>query len=379
MRFSRHGISPLPVWSSEQIYFSATRWFSDIQRDISSAQHTICLQTYIFNIDAVGEPLLEALCAASRRGVEVRVIADGVGSANTIVFLQNMLQKNDAELHVYHPLPWQWITDRLEHDNGLARFFERLMRVNNRQHSKLLLIDDSIAWTGSFNITDDHIENNGRGMDWKDCGVRVSGERCLLLGEFFNAVWRRDISLLSPYFLFHPTTNFSPALRRRRLRVLLQNIHGAQQRIWIISAYFSPIQRIVRALKKASLRGIDVRIMVPAHSDVRFFPALASTYYADMLRAGIHIHEYEEGILHSKIILIDDAPVVGSSNMNHRSALHDVELDIEIFSKESIKHIEGDFSSSKKKCRDITLENISSFYAWLLAFGQIPRLLRYWL
>lgn len=379
MRLSRHGISPLPAWSSEQIYFSATQWYADLQRDIDSAQRSIYLQTYIFDIDAVGEPLLKALCAASQRGVDVRVIVDGVGSANSTSYLQQVLHGNRAELHVYHPLPWHWVTNRLERGDWLARFFERLIRMNNRQHSKLCLIDGYIAWTGSFNITYDHIENNGRGRDWKDCGVRVSGERCLLLDEFFRAVWDQDIKILSPYFLFHPVTNFSPALRRRRLRVLLQQIHNAQHRIWIVSAYFSPIPGIVRALKKASARGVDVRVMAPEHSDVGFFPALASTYYADLLRAGIHIHEYEEGILHSKHMLIDDAVIVGSSNMNHRSTLHDIELDIELFSKESKELMESDFTASIDKSREITLENLSRFYAWLLAFGQIPRLLRYWL
>jgi cardiolipin synthase len=103
-------------------------------------------------------------------------------------------------------------------------------------------------------------------------------------------------------FFFIPATNFSPSLRKRRLRVLVAEY------TWRTSThmdyqclFFSHTAHHVRALKKASLRGVDVRIMVPAHSDVEIFPALASTYYADMLRAGIHIHEYEEGILHSKI------------------------------------------------------------------------------
>jgi cardiolipin synthase len=379
MRISRHSISPLPEWTSEQIYFSATQWFADIQRDINSAQQSICLQTYIFDIDAVGESLLDALCSASQRGVEVRVIVDGVGSADATAFLQQKLNSNKADLHIYHPLPWHWAVTRLERGGWLARFLGRFAFMNNRQHSKLCLIDGCIAWTGSFNITYDHIENNGRGLDWKDCGVRVSGERCLLFSEFFHAVWSQNVNLLSPYFLFHPVTNFSPALRKRRLRTLLQQIHGAQKRVWIASAYFSPIQHIVRALKKASARGVDVQVMAPAHSDIGFFPALASTYYVDLLRAGIHIHEYDEGILHSKHMLIDDTVIVGSSNMNHRSALHDVEMDIELFSIESIELMERDFIGSVKKCREITLENIGRFYAWLLAFGQIPRMLRYWL
>jgi cardiolipin synthase len=282
-------------------------------------------------------------------------------------------------LHIYHPLPWEWVSSRLERSEWQFRFFKRLLRVNNRQHSKLCLIDNRQAWIGSFNITDDHIENNGRGLDWKDCGVRVTGQRCELLQEFFSAVWFDNVKKLSPLFLFHPVTNFSVLLRRRRLRVMLQDIYTAKKRIWIVSAYFSPVQSLVRALKKASQRGVDVRVMVPAYSDVVFFPALSSTYYVDLLRAGIKIYEYEQGILHTKLMIVDDNTIVGSSNMNHRSMLHDVELDVQIFSAQAKQQIADDFLAGVSACRRITLKNINRFYAWLLVIGQIPRLLRYWL
>lgn len=376
---SRMAQEPLPLWGSERLFFSASQWYEGIQTDIATARQSICLQTYIFNLDTVGEPLLRALCAASRRGIAVRVIVDGIGSSAAIQHMQQVLRANGAQLHVYHPLPWQWIANRLERGDWLTRMLSRLAVVNNRQHSKLCLIDGHTAWTGSFNITDDHIENHARGMDWKDCGVRVTGERCLLFREFFDAVWNQDVERLSSHFLYHPVTNFSPALRKTRLRTLLQQIHRAKRRIWIASAYFAPVPRIVRALKKAGKRGVDVRVVVPAHSDVRFFPALASTYYADLLRAGVQIYEYEAGILHSKSMLIDEAALIGSSNMNHRSMLHDIELDVGIFTADACAALEHDFIAGMQQSRAITLENLGHFYAWLLAFGQIPRLLRYWL
>lgn len=379
MRIRQQGLQPLPAWESEQVFFSATQWFADLLADIDRATQTIYLQTYIFALDTVGEPLLSALCAAAQRGVKVHVIVDGVGSTKAAAVLQQKLSSSGAQLHIYHPLPWEWVSSQLERSEWQFRFFKRLLRVNNRQHSKLCLIDNQQAWIGSFNITDDHIENNGRGLDWKDCGVRVTGKRCELLREFFDAVWFDDVKKLSPLFLFHPVTNFSSLLRRRRLRVMLQSIYAAQQRVWIISAYFSPVPSMIRALKKSSRRGVDVRVMVPAHSDVVFFPALSSTYYVDLLRAGIKIYEYEQGILHTKLMVIDEEVLVGSSNMNHRSMLHDVELDVQIFSQDAKKQIADDFLASMGSCRQITLKNISRFYAWLLVIGQIPRLLRYWL
>lgn len=372
-------IQPLPVWNTEQVFFSAADWFASLLKNIQQARHSIFLQTYIFSIDSIGEPLLQALCEAAQRGVRVCVIVDGVGSSVAVVVLQEKLRASGAELHIYHPLPWAWAKNRIERSGWATRFFRRLWRVNQRQHSKLCLIDSQQAWVGSFNITDDHIENYDRGFNWKDCGVCVTGARCQLLREFFEAVWFDDTRKLSPYFLFHPVTNFSLFLRRRRLRVFLQSLYAAKQRIWIISAYFSPVQSIVRALKKAGYREIDVRIMVPAHSDVKFFPALASTYYIDLLRAGVKIHEYEKGILHTKAMLIDGNVVVGSSNLNHRSMLHDIELDIPLYAQYSQIAMEKEFCYLLANSREITQKNINRFYAWLLVLGQIPRLLRYWL
>ncbi|MEZ5538635.1 MAG: phosphatidylserine/phosphatidylglycerophosphate/cardiolipin synthase family protein [Pseudomonadales bacterium] len=372
-------IQPLPAWDTEQVFFSAADWFSDLLKNIQQAQRSIFLQTYIFSLDSIGEPLLQSLCEAAQRGVRVCVIVDGVGSSAAVVILQERLRARGAELHIYHPLPWSWAKNRIERSSWAARFFRRLWRVNQRQHSKLCLIDNQQAWVGSFNITDDHIENHDRSLNWKDCGVRVTGSRCQLLREFFEAVWLDDIKKLSPYFLLHPVTNLGLFLRRRRLRVMLQSLYAAKQRIWIVSAYFSPVQSIIRALKKAGRRKVDVCIMVPAHSDVKFFPALSSTYYLDLLRAGVRIYEYEKGILHTKMMLVDDAIVIGSSNMNHRSMLHDIELDIPLYSTQSRNDIEKDCLFLVENSREITIKNINKFYAWLLVFGQIPRLLRYWL
>lgn len=379
MLSAHKGAQPLPPWRSEQVFFSATQWYASFLQGIHQAKHAICLQTYIFELDTVGEPVLQALCAAAERGVAVRVMVDGVGSSKAIPFLKVRLERVGAQFQVFHPLPWAWVSDRAEHSGMWLRFFQRLLRVNNRQHSKLCLVDHEYAWVGSFNITDDHLENNGRGQDWKDCGAQVTGERCRLLREFFDVVWFDDVKKLSPYFLFHPMTNFSKDLRRRRLRVLLQHIHAAKQRVWIVSAYFSPVPRIVIALKKAARRGVDVCVMTPAHSDVRFFPALASTYYADLLRADVKIYEYEQGILHSKLMLVDDNVLLGSSNMNHRSILHDTELDISLFCASSRTQVIQDFSQSLIQCREITLKDMGRFRTWLLLIGQIPRLLRYWL
>ncbi len=372
-------MEPLPPWETEKLFLTAADWFDQVLRDVGGAQYRIELQTYIFQLDAIGRPLLDALCAASARGVVVRVLVDGIGSSEALDVLQQRLVSQGAELHVFNPLPWRWAAAQSEPGDWFSRFTSRWAKLNNRQHSKLCLVDNAIAWVGSYNVTASHLSQAGRNNNWKDAGVRVTGSRCILLREFFDAVWFHDVEKLSVHFLLHPLTNFSPALRKRRLRVLLISLNAAQERIWISSAYFSPVPQIVRALKNASARGVDVRILVSERSDVSFFPALSNTYYADLLNAGIHLHVCEDVILHTKHLLIDSQVVIGSSNMNHRSVLHDVELDVEVFSPAVLQAVEEDFIQNFQQNTEVTVERVNRLSMWLLMLGHIPRLLRYWL
>jgi cardiolipin synthase len=372
-------LAPLPLWETEQVFFCGEDWLNNLLSDIKSAQKSIQLQTYIFELDTVGIPILNALCAASAQGIKVCVIVDGIGSFGAIKPIQKALQNHGAELAVYHPLPWCLSTGQLRRAAWISHILMRWTSINKRQHSKLCLVDGYIAWVGSFNITDKHIFRANADNNWIDAVARVTGGRCVLLGEFFSAVWTHNIHKLSAYFLRYPITNYSRVLRKKRLKKLLESMSCATQRIWIESAYFSPTDVLIRALKAAAVRGIDVHIIVSKKSDVPFFPALSSTYYMDLLHAGVHIHAYSKGILHTKYMVIDERLVIGSSNMNHRSLLHDIELDIELFKPSSIESIENHFQEMVQNSKEITAENISKRYARLVMLGQIPRLLRYWL
>jgi cardiolipin synthase len=369
----------LPAWETEQLFLAAGEWFEKLLSDVGNARSSIDLQTYIYSLDEIGRPILDALCKASERGVRVRLMVDGIGSRQSLDYLQTRLEKAGAALHIYHPVPWRWAAARLERTDWLSRFIMRFARLNNRNHSKLCLVDGYTAWVGSYNISAIHLQPGAGALPWKDAGVRVTGSRSALLGEFFEAVWYHDVEKLSAHFLFHPMTNFSPALRKRRLRTLLTSIHQSHHRIWISSAYFAPVPYLLRALKKASRRGVDVRILVSARSDVPFFPALSSTYFADLLRAGIHIHDYRAGMLHTKLLLVDQHLVIGSTNMNHRSMLHDVELDVEVFKPDVLAAVDADFREQFARCETLSLAGRNRLSAWVLALGMIPRILRYWM
>lgn len=377
----REPIASLPPWETEEVYDSIKDWFTDQIADIDAAQTAINLQMYIFCLDDCGLAFLDALVRAASRGVKVRVIVDGIGSGDYIEQLRDALHAVGAEFRIYHPLPTQWASGRLEKKAGpLFNFLRRLTFINKRNHSKLCLIDNEIGWVGSFNITNNYCDDLDADDIWQECGARVTGERIILLKQFFSAVWTGDKrQLKADLFAMHPITNWGHQLKVIRYLHTANQMHRAQTRIWIASAYFAPREKILKAITLAAERGIDVRIITPEKSDVKFFPLLTATYYADLIKRGARCFEYKNNMFHSKFMLIDDQVMIGSSNMNHRSSLHDIELDINLFSERGRAEVEREFLENQSHSRELTVENLPYIYGRWRLFGLIPRLLRYFL
>lgn len=381
IRPRRAQVSPLPPWETEQVYCSVKNWFNDQIADIDAAKSAVWLQMYIFCLDDCGKTYLDALCRACARGVKVRVIVDGIGSSDYIDTLRDALHAAGGEFRVYHPLPLQWSSGKRRHrPHWLPNLLQRLLFINKRNHSKLCLIDGSIGWTGSFNITNNFRDSLDADDVWQECGARVTGERCLLLKQFFAAVWTNRRRQMHPaLFKQHPITNWGHQLKVLRYQHLAADMHRARQRIWIASAYFAPREHILRAISLAAKRGVDVRIITPEKSDVKFFPLLTATYYADLVQRGARAFEYRNSMFHSKFMLIDNRVIIGSSNMNHRSSLHDIELDIDLFSPAAHRDVEAEFLRNINDSRELTANNLPYIYGRWRFIGLLPRLLRYFL
>jgi cardiolipin synthase len=143
--------------------------------------------------------------------------------------------------------------------------------------------------------------------------------------------------------------------RRENYLDLLLRISRAQHKIWITNAYFVPDGSLLRALSAAAMGGIDVRIIVPGFSDVVFMPWIASAFHLGLLRAGVRIFEYRRSILHAKTLVVDTWGLVGSSNLNHRSLLHDLEIDVEVVTDEGRAALERHFSEDLESSVEVTL------------------------
>ncbi|MGX2040509.1 phospholipase D-like domain-containing protein [Methylocaldum sp. MU1018] len=367
----------------ERLYVRGDAFFIDLIRDINSAAREVLLETYIFELDAVGRAFIAALSHAHRRGVRVRLLVDGVGLPLAGGELLITLEEAGFPFRIFHPIPWffrQW-----RHMAGgraaPPRFLQLLARLNNRNHRKTCLIDRRIAWIGSFNISALHLPVANGGEEWRDTAVRAENVDTQPPGRAFRRAWNpwrwRPVArrgARSPFRL-----NDTRRQRRALLRDLLRRIGRSKRRIWITNAYFVPDERLLHALVRAAKRGVDVRIILPSVSDVFFMPWTSATFYGSLLDRGVRIYEYQPGVLHAKTIIIDDWMTVGSSNMNSRSLRHDLEIDYVLSRTDAKSALASEFSRDLNHSREILRAAYPNRPLWQRFLAHVILFAKYWI
>jgi cardiolipin synthase len=250
-----------------------------------------------------------------------------------------------------------------------------LLNINRRDHRKLCVVDESRAWVGSFNITSDHLPLAAGGLGWRDYAVELSGRRVDSLVETFESLWWRTRPRLWRGFLAGYISNRSMRARYLKNRFVARSVVNARDRVWLVSAYFLPTAALRRALLHACRDGVEVCLILPERSDVVMFPVLSSHYYRTLLLAGARIFLYQPGVLHAKALLIDDFAIIGSSNWNYRSALHDLELDVVLRQAGTLAELEAVILRDAADSCELALEDLRApgAFSWVL-YG-----LRYWM
>jgi len=368
--------------ASRQLFFTPNEYFSGLIADIEVARRVICMETYIFKLDTIGNAVIEALRKAGERGVNLQLLIDGIGSYRDAGRIAELLRSPNCEVRIFHPLPWDFSLYRRA--LNAARWYSQTLyfisSINHRNHRKLCIIDEQIAWLGSYNVTSDHANPESPNSDdyWHDTGVRVTDSTLPALIDSFNQVWQRKIDSIgarSRRFLARDEIS-----RRRQPRLqLLHLLETSRRRICITNAYFNPSRQVQMMLKRKSKEGVDVQLLVPRRSDVVFFPLLSRTFYADLLQAGIRVYEYGDRILHSKTMIIDDYLIVGSTNLNYRSLFHDLELDLVINDPDTVEEMEKRFASDVSTSFEISFADWQQNPLLEKLLGLLARFLRYWL
>ena len=309
---------------------------------IASAERYIQLEVYGFSPAGVGARFVEALSLAAQRGVAVHVTIDGWGSARGGRAVATALRESGCRVRIYHRL--------------LALLVGRF----GRNHRKVLLIDDAVAFVGGINIGDENVTQGAR-LGWADVALEIRGSHCLRLGQMFRREpVRTSDSTLTVHFC---GLGGGWRFRRRYLRAFAR----AKRGIEVAHGYFLPDRGIVRAIIAAARRGVKVRLLLAGQSDVPFARVATRSLYRRLLAAGVEIHEWRGSVLHAKVACIDGCCLlVGSFNLDpfslaNREVL--VELSIVRVVAQGEKWIEERFEMSKAVT---SVDAGSPIHRWLL-------------
>lgn len=337
------------------------------------------MESYIFEYDELGRRLIRKLAAAARRGLRVRVLVDALGSSGSTDSLAKAFEKTRVEFRIYHPL----------FGVGPLRFWRT---YNRRNHRKVWLFDGREAWLGSMNVSRNHLAELAGASAWRDFGLRIEGPDVSALGEAFEKAWnrrkvRRELPDLGAFLRRRVSENaggrilLNDSLVRRlgNFRALIRRIRSARKRVWFASAYFVPKLTLVRALSAAAKKGLDVRVLVPRDSDVFFIPWITATYYFVLLRRGVKLYEYLPGMYHGKAQLIDSWAAIGSSNLNHRSILHDLEVDVALRIPASRDRLEKELRRDFARSERLDLKTLEDTPLLKRLVGSFLLLFRFWM
>ncbi len=310
------GAPPLHATAVE-LYLDGASAYAAILAAIAAATHHVHVEYYIWEPDQIGHRLRDALVAKARAGVQVRVIIDGTGSARLGRRFLRPLRDAGVEVARFNPVKLRFIRTR---------------RVDFRTHRKIVICDGMVGFTGGMNIADNHSAEFGPGYT-RDTHVRVDGPVVLSLQRIFLEDWCFATAQLPG----ETVALFPPAAGPRRHvvqivasgpdhdqlaihRTFFTAITRATSRLWLTTPYFVPDDAILTALCTAALRGVDVRLLIPARGDSRIIDLAARSYVPELLGAGVKVYEYLPRFIHAKTIVADaDVAIVGTANLDNRS------------------------------------------------------------
>lgn len=346
---------------------------------IAAARSTICLETYILRADLIGELFAAALAERARAGVEVSVLYDAWGSSPPASFLAGLHAAGVRTL-AYHPIRFS---------SGDRRAI--LGRAVRRDHRKSLIIDGQVGFTGGLNISSDYAAIEDGGAGWRDTHLRLEGPAARELLYFFRRTWRRAGGMDFDERRYEADGRrpdplvyiVSSQIRRRRTGIrdaYRKAIREARERVWIANAYFLPQIRLLRALTGAARRGVDVRVMIAASTDVPAVLFASREIYDILLDAGVRLFEWRGRVMHAKTAVIDGRwSTVGSSNLDPQSLRQNLEANAVVRDAAFGAAMERMFEIDLEDCVEISRERWRRRPAWLRAASWGAYLLRRWL
>jgi cardiolipin synthase len=354
---ARAGGGALTCGNQVTLFHGGRAKFQSLLADIQNASNFIFIQYYILRDDETGRHIIRQLIKKALDGVEVRLLIDGMGCTFTPRALFTPLIKAGGCVGVFMP--------------------PALIRINYRNHRKLVIIDGETAYLGGLNIGNEYVGMTKRFGFWRDTHMRLRGGTIQELTLRFIMDWNFAVKEELPFTpRYFPVSLPAAPAGGVRMQIVSSGpdtrypniLHGfcktiteARRSIYIQTPYFVPDESIFGALRVAALSGIDVRIMIPAHPDHPFVYWAGLSYLGELLECGVKCYEYEKGFIHSKTLMIDSiACWVGTANMDVRSFILNFECSAFICDAGITRELEENFMGDLTDCRVIEPDTYNS-------------------
>lgn len=356
--------SPLVVGNKVTLLEDGPETFRAMFATIAAARDHINMETYILDDDEVGRRFSDALIEKQTQGVQVNLIYDSVGTLRTPREFFKRLSDSGINLLEYNPV------------NPLK--LKKGWDVNQRDHRKLLVVDGEVAFLGGINISSVYSSGSVRkrssdqprsSLPWRDTHFQVKGPVVAELQKLFMDTWAKQRGVpLAPRNYFPTLTvegkevvraiGSSPDKGYSLIHAtLISAIGSAETTVHLTNAYFVPDPQLIAALEEAARRGVDVKIILPSHTDSGLVFHAGRSYYDDLLSKGVKIYERRAALLHAKTAVIDGVwSTIGSTNLDWRSFLHNDEINAVVLGPDFGAQMEAMFEQDLAESDAITLE-----------------------
>lgn len=341
--------SALTANNAVKLLINGEMKFPEVLRALESAKHHIHIEYYIYEDDEIGREIEEVLIRKAKEGVEVRFIYDDFGSRTIRKKLVPRLKAAGVKAYAFHKII----------------FIAFANRLNYRNHRKIIIVDGLTGFVGGINVSDRYINKENKVGFWRDTHLRIDGPGVQYLQTLFMADWNFCANdNLEPTPLYFPERSTIPKFGDKVVQIaasgpdcdtstilfsMLQVINGAQEEVLISTPYFIPGESIMNALIVSALGGLKVELLVPYDSDTIFVNSAASSYYSELLNAGVKIYLYKKGFMHAKTMIADrKISVVGTANMDHRSFDLNFEVNAIVYDKDFANELRTTFKNDLK-------------------------------
>lgn len=358
------GEPPAEHCDEVEILHDAARTYDAIEDAIRAAKHHVHVAYYIFDQGRCGSRLRDVLVERAKAGVTVRVLVDDVGSSGMGRAFSKTMRDAGVKLAKFNEVTFSRIRSRIDF----------------RNHRKIVVVDGTVGFTGGINVCDDYFssptenppkrEKHGHPAPWRDTHLRFTGDAVRWLQLVFLDDWHYTTGYVprdSRYFppptntgvhQVHVITSGPDRDLEPIQKMYFAAIASASDRVWLTTPYFVPDEAVFTALVTASLRGVDVRVLVPRRSDSLIVTAAARSYYDKILAAGVRVFEYQPTMIHAKTMVVDDYfAAVGTANFDNRSFRLNFEVSAILYGPTHAEELARAFEKDLEASKEITTQS----------------------